>query len=103
MLLGVRWVRKGVAKAMGNSNWSEGLRAGCIGQWSFVGSFRSPRQGNFRSAARRAQKDEAKKSWASTSHGDTASKQLHGGGARTRLCPLCGCTAQVPVILFGSL
>ena len=36
------------------------------------------------------QKDEAKESRASTSRGDAASKQLRGGGARARLCPLCG-------------
>jgi len=44
-------------------------------------------------AALGAQKDEAKESQASTSRGDTASKQLRGGGARARLCPLCGRTA----------
>ena len=37
-----------------------------------------------------AQEDESKGSRASTSRGDVASKQVRGGGARARLCPLCG-------------
>ena len=37
-----------------------------------------------------AQEDESKGSRASTSRDDVASKQLRGGGARARLCPLCG-------------